>query len=198
MDLSTTPLIFSEPQVGAAFGVALSLGLAIVAGGSVLRPWPPRVLRAGLFTVVLAVCGIMAALLLRDRQVRIDPAAREVVELERKFFWQRAEVWSFAQVSAVVVKTDQGYVLGLRASDRWIELRSLDDPLQAEAQARALAGLGAWPALRHGYRIEVAARGGDAERLKTSTGQNVLGLNLASFVRVVEAPGAESAIDPQP
>ncbi|MGQ0619994.1 MAG: hypothetical protein ACT4QA_08775 [Panacagrimonas sp.] len=206
MDPTTPPMFFSEPRILAPFGLALSLGLMVAAGWFLLRPWPPRTARAFGFTIVLLLSGVAIAWLLQERTVLIDTASREVVEVHGLLGWSRAERLAFAQISSVTVdtagpfdsKTDPppAFVLGLQTADRRIELDRFDDALQAEEQARVVAGSGAWPALRRGYRLETAAHGGDTARFETAAGQQGISLNLGDVIRVVEEAGAESAVLP--
>lgn len=211
MNSEQTLLIFSEPRVGLAFGLALSLGLALAVGAFLLRPWPPAARRGIMFVVVLAVCGSAAFSLLRKREVQIDTAQQQVRESVAVLGWGHARTWAFGDVRAVVVervreRAAQGgprtevsasevlYRIGLRTADRSIELRGDPDVLVAEAEAQQIATSGKWTALRRGYRLETSTTAGETGRFETADGRQGTTLELAPVARVIIAPDEESRI----
>ena len=214
MEPSSSLLIFMEPKLGVPFALMLLLGLNLVAGWRLLRAWPPRLSRVLILVAVLLFCAVAAGALLRERWVQID--------FEREMITQRAQIlglgqqqtWTFPQITAVVVRaqhepvqkpgprpdavprSDQEFGLGLQTADGWLALRDFDQAIAAEQQARVLAERMGRLARRRGYRLETAARGGDAQAFETTAGQTGVGISLESLLRVVDAPQEESAIAP--
>ena len=214
MEPSSSVLIFMEPKLGVPFALMLLLGLSLVAGWRLLRAWPPKISRVLILAAVLLFCAIAAGALLRERWVQID--------FEREMVTQRAQIlglgsqqtWTFGQITAVVVRAQheptqkpgprpdaasrsgQQFGLGLQTADGWLVLRDFDEAIAAEQQAQGLAARMGRPARRRGYRLETAARGGDAQAFETTAGRTGVGISLENLVRVVDAPEEESAIAP--
>lgn len=214
MESDSSLLIFMEPKLGLPFALMLLAGLSVIASWRLLRAWPPKASRVLMLAAVLAFCAVAAGFLLRERWVQID--------FERQMLTQRVQVlgmghqtsWTFAQIDAVVVRSQpepdrkpgprpdtaprraQLFALGVQAGEAWVGLREFPDAFAAEQQARQLAQRMQRPARRVGYRIQAAARGGDALAFETPAGQSGVGISLEPLVRVVLAPQDESVIEP--
>lgn len=205
MDPGNSLLTFGEARSGLPFGLVLATGVILAGAMFLLRPWPPRARRAALFAGIVAICAPALVYLLLERRLVIDPADR-TVELSRQALGVGpARRWSFGEIGAVAVRRvphDGGarpwFELGLDASGDWIELRRFDEVLAAEDQARRIARLGGWTALRRGYRLDTNARAAEPESFETAQGKRGLVFDFGSLVRVTEAPGEESAIEPAP
>ncbi|MGQ0501327.1 MAG: hypothetical protein ACT4P0_01770 [Panacagrimonas sp.] len=205
MDTRTFPLVFSEPHGLAPFVIVFGVGLVAACGWALLRPWPPRAWRVAVFCGVTLACVATLAVLLRTREVIFDPARREVAVSTSTLGWARTLRWPFGQVKAVVVTAppldaDAAFSLVLRVGDdpHPVLIEQVPEVLAAETRARSLAALGPWPAVRSGYRLVEAARGGGVGRFETAAGRTGIVIDLGEFVRVVEQPGAESIITPLP
>ncbi|MGQ0700852.1 MAG: hypothetical protein ACT4PZ_21745 [Panacagrimonas sp.] len=192
MDLTTAPLIFEETQVGAAFGVALSLGLMLVGGWFLLRRWPPRASRVLLaLGLAVACCGV-AAWFLRMHQVLIDPARQEVVERTQVLGWGSKRVLPLASVQSVFVqRMPVRFAVGLDVPEGWLVLDEFDDVTLAENTALSVSQSAKRPAVRRGYRIESGVGVSDPQDFETAQGRKGVALSLERVVRVIDASGDE-------
>lgn len=208
----TSLLTFAEPKIGVPFGLALSFGLAAICGALLLRPWPPRPRRALLFAVILALCLTAAGLMLRKRVLHIDVARQQVREHVEVLGLGRARSWHFDDVQAVVAERrldaapargPEGKAVGerpvyfqvyLRTGQRPIAVERHGDALAAEAAAQRIAVATGWPARRRGYQLETSLPGGPMRRFRLPDGREGTQLDLQAMVRVLDAPGQESAL----
>lgn len=222
MDLNGAPLIFAEGHAGAPFVLALVVGAIAALGVPLLRRWPPTPLRWGLFAGVLAIGATALVTVLRDREVAIDPSAREVRESQRVLGIGPLERWPFSAFEAVQVeyrprgaprRTTQParpsepevrdrFVVELVGADTRVRVHDFDDALRAEDFARGLAGVGKWHARRRGYEVGRGTGGpkeaiavGDVQAFEAPDGRQGIGVTLEPWVRVTIREGAESALD---
>lgn len=196
MDAPDAPLRFASSLPFAGFIAFFCLGLAAAMAFWLLRPWPPR--RGHLFACAGAtlVCATVALIALQGQTVWIDPVSR-VVQMQRGVpGLERVRNHGFTQIDAVVVRRqpDGRFELGLIASADWIRLREHAAVGEAEAEAQGLAALGGWPARRRDYRLDLRARGGDIEGMRTADGREVVGVSLAPLHQLVPDRGAESEL----
>jgi hypothetical protein len=225
MDPTQTAIVFAHAKVGTPFVLALSLGLTLASGAFLLRPWPPRLARGGMFALVLALCGAAMVYALIDRRVVIEPSTKRVVQSLRLLGLGRDRAWTFGELKQVRVEyrpaharrkvgqprtnaTDveihPNFVLELVGDRTIVDLRSYDDARGAETMATRVASAGRWPALRRGYRLRTGSEresgggitAGALQGFKTASGQQGIGLSLEPWEQVVIEDGAESAIEP--
>lgn len=214
MPAQASVLVFSTPLPWHVFGLILCAGFAALAAWKLLRPWPPRLRRGLPLALVWTLCAAAALQLQQVREVRLDSAQRQVLLRERGLVLpSAARQWTFEQVQAVrVVHAPQArpgpralagetggaprFELQLLVDDTAVALREFDTVQEAEAQARALATWGPWPARRHGYRLELGAQGGPAQRFRTATGKSGVAFDLQAWFRVVDAPGQDGDLGP--
>lgn len=222
MDLSAAALTFSEGKSGAPFLVALVIGMIVALCVPLLRRWPPTPLRWALVAGVLGIGGAALFLVLLDREVRIDPSAREVHASHHLLGIGRLERWPFATFDAVRVeyrplsvkrRTTQPappssaevhhrFVVALVGQGAEVRLRDFDEALPAEALARSVAAIGDWRATRRGYAIQSgsgrpgeAMAVGRAQAFEAPDGRSGVGVTLERWVRVEVREGAESPIE---
>lgn len=222
MDLSTGPLVFAEGTAGAPFLVALCIGTMVALVVPLLRRWPPTPLRWGLAAAVLAlgIVGLTAVLI--DREVAVDPSAREVRESQRLLGVGRQERWPFSAFDAVRVdyrprgtqrrsvqparpsdpEVRDRFVVELVGSETRVRLHDFDEALRAEDFARGIARVGDWSARRRGYEVlSGTGRAGDAlavgqaQAFEAPDGRQGVGITLDRWVRVKIREGVESPLD---
>ena len=217
-------LIFADAKVGAPFLIALLLGLMAVAGFMLLRPWPPRPAKTAVFVAVLGICGSALGFVLLDHRVVIDPAQREVVERSAILGLALEDRWAFRQfesatVTHVPVKVKRGapgdkpavatyemhdnFVLELVGPEATVRLQSFEDAMEAEAQARIVAGTGKWRARRSGYELrsgtgkaEEGFAAGNLQAFETPGGKQAIGVSFDTWVKITLKHGASSDITP--
>lgn len=222
MDLNPGALVFADGNAGAPFLVALLLGLTLVLCVPLLRRWPPTRLRWALLVGVLAMGGSTLFLVLLNREVVVDPSAREVRQSQRVLGLGRHERWPFAAFDAVQVEyrplsvqrrstsparpsdaeVHDRFVVELIGADATLGLRDFDDAAKAENLARAVAAVGAWTARRRGYEVQTgsgrpgeALAVGDVQGFEAPDGRQGIGVTLERWVRVKIREGAESPLD---
>lgn len=225
MDLSAAPLIFAEGKAGAPFLVALVVGAIVALCVPLLRRWPPTPLRWGLVAGVLAIGATALVMVLLDREVALDPSAREVRESRRLLGIGRIDRWPFSAFDAVQVEyrplstqrrstqparppeaeVHDRFVVELVGSDTSVRLSDFDEALRAEDFARGLAGIGNWDARRRGYEVQSgtgrpgeALAVGEAQAFEAPDGRQGIGVTLERWVRVQIRQGAESPLDAAP
>lgn len=190
MDSSQIPLSFVQSTPGAPFVVFFCVGLVLVGAFYLLRPWPPRRRRVLALLGLVALCAAVGLNVAQQRTVWIDSDHR-VVQLQAGIAGlQRVSNWSFAQIEAVAVslRLSNDFELGLDTPQGWLALQTYPEVQTAERQARELAVLADWTALRRGYRLAVKAQGGDAQGLQSPSGRNVVSVDLNPVLQVVPAP----------
>lgn len=208
-------LVFAVAPPGGPFALVLIGGLLVALGYALLvRRWPPTTARAAAFALALGLSLAALSQVLRVREVRIDVAAREVVDSVRVLGWERARRDPFSHfrvlwvqpVSAVPTRADeQGprYGLSLESTNRSLQLRDFADALEAERFARVLAPVGGWEARRRGYTVQVGGpvteglAAGEFHRIQTPSGRQALAIDLERWVRIIPAPGQTSPIAPE-
>lgn len=206
MEIAASLLHYPETRAAAVFFTVLFAGLLIAGGAFLLRPWPPQRRRVGAFALLAAAClaGLTYARFTRD--VRIDASLREVIERRGSFGIGPVRRVSFDHYVAVAVEqasADGVYAMSLRGAGHTLPLREFADVRQAEDQARALAEIGGWQALRRGYRVQssladpgVGLAAGSLQRFTTPAGRSGVSVSLQDLLRVVPAAGEESPITP--
>jgi hypothetical protein len=225
MDLSAGPLILADGRAGVPFLLAMIVGSIVALGVPLLRRWPPTPLRWTLFGGVLAIGAAALVMVLVDRQVAVDPAAREVRESRRLLGIGRLERWPFSAFQVVQVEyrplsvqrrstqpakpsdpeVRDRFVVELVGRDASVELQDFDEALRAEDFARGMAGIGGWSARRRGYELQRGSGRpgevltvGHAQAFETADGRSGVGVTLEPWVRVTIREGAESALDAAP
>ncbi len=225
MDPTQTAIVFAEAKVGTPFVFALALGLLLACGAFLLRPWPPRLGKGGVFVIALVVCGTAMVYALLDRRVAIEPSAQRVTHSLHILGLGRDRTWNFHDLKMARVEyrpthpqrkvgqpranpsdveVHDNFVLELVGDGTNVYLKSYKDAMEAETMATSVARAGGWPALRRGYRLRTgngqgAAGGitaGALQGFKTASGRQGIGVSLESWDQVVIEDGAESAIQP--
>lgn len=222
MDLSAGPIVLADGKAGAPFMIAMLVGMMVAVCVPLLRRWPPTRLRWALAAGVLAVGASALVMVLVDREVAIDPTAREVRESQRLLGIGRLERWPFSAFDAVQVElrpsgvprrptqpsqpsdpeTRDRFVVELVGGDATVRLHDFDTALRAEDFARGIATLGNWRARRRGYEVQSGSGRpgealvvGNAQAFEARDGRHGIGVSLESWVRVKARDGAESALD---
>lgn len=184
------PLSFVQSTPGAPFVVFFCAGLTLLGAFYLLRPWPPRRGRVLALVALVAVCVVAGLNVAQQHTVWIDSGHRVVQRQSGVPGLQRVRNWSFAQIQAVVVslRPENDFELGLDTPDGWLPLQTYPEVQAAERQARELAALADWTALRRDYRLAVRAQGGEAQNLESPSGRRILSVELNPLRQVVPAP----------
>jgi hypothetical protein len=222
MDLSAGPLVLAEGRAGAPFVLALVVGAIVALGVPLLRRWPPTPLRWGLFAGVLLLGAAALVMALIEREVTVDPTAREVRESQQLFGIGRLERWPFSAFDAVRVEyrplsaprqstrpapppdaeLRDRFVVELIGGETKVPLHEFEKVARAEDFARGIARVGNWKARRHGYEVHrgsgrpgEAIAVGDAQAFEAPDGRQGIGVTFEPWVRVQIREGAESPLD---
>jgi hypothetical protein len=222
MDLSAGPMVFAEGRAGAPFVLALVVGAIVALGAPLLRRWPPTPLRWALFGGVMALGATALVMVLIEREVAVDPVAREVRVSQRLLGIGRLERWPFSAFAAVQVEyrplsaprqstrparpPDAGlrdrFVVELIGDETKVPLHEFEQVARAEDFARGIAGVGNWKPRRRGYEVHTGSGRpgesiavGDARAFEAPGGRQGIGVTFERWVRVQIREGAESPLD---